>query len=86
MYVDVPFAKYAVPNSGDPGPRHGDFYCNIAGIETPLSSDQLHTLYKNQKDYRSKVDQRLKQLTKEGWFLPEYTSQVTSDAEKVRIP
>ena len=86
-YVDVPVAKYSVPNSADPKPgTRDDFYCGIAGIETPLSADRLHALYKDTADYRAKVKQRLGELTKAGWFLPEYAEQVTGDAEHVQIP
>jgi hypothetical protein len=86
-YVDVPVAKYSVPNHASPKPgTRDDFYCGIAGIETPLSGDQLHALYKDVAAYRGKVKQRLAELTGAGWFLSDYSEQVISDAEKVRIP
>jgi hypothetical protein len=86
-YVDVPVATYTVPNSADPKPgTRNDFYCGIAGVETPLAPERLHALYKDSADYRAKVKQRLDELIKAGWFLPEYAGQVTGDAEKVRIP
>ena len=86
-YVDVPVAKYSVPNSADPKPgTRNDFYCGIAGVETPLPADRLHALYKDAAAYRTSVRQRLTELTKAGWFLPEYAEQVIGDAEKVRIP
>jgi hypothetical protein len=80
-------AKYSVPNSADPKPgTRDDFYCGIAGYETGLPADQLRALYSNAATYRGKVQQRLAELTKAGWFLPEYAGQVTGDAENVRIP
>jgi hypothetical protein len=86
-YVDVPVAKYGVPNNADPKPgTRDDFYCGIAGYEMPLAADRLHALHTNAATYRRKVQQRLDELTKAGWFLPEYAGQVTGDAEKVRIP
>jgi hypothetical protein len=86
-YVDVPVAKYSVPNSADPKPgTRDDFYCGIAGVETPFAADRLHALYKDAAAYRSMVKHRLDELTKAGWFLPEYADQVIGDAEKVRIP
>jgi hypothetical protein len=85
-YVDVPVAKYSVPNNADPKPgTRDDFYCSIAGAETPLAADQLRSLYRYAEVYRSKVKQRLDELTKAGWFLPEYAGQVTGDAAKVQI-
>jgi len=62
-----------------------DFYCSIAGAEMPLAADQLRSLYRYAEAYRSKVKQRLDELTKAGWFLPEYAGQVTGDAAKVQI-
>ena len=72
-YVDVPVAKYGVPNNADPKPgTRDDFYCGIAGYETPLAADRLHALHTDAATYRRKVQQRLDELTKAGWFLPEY--------------
>jgi hypothetical protein len=86
-YVDVPAATYAVPNSADPKPgTRDDFYCSIAGYQTPLSIERLRALHTDAATYRRKVQQRLDELTKAGWFLPEYAEQVTGDAEKVQIP
>ncbi|NOT26016.1 MAG: hypothetical protein HOP16_07920 [Acidobacteria bacterium] len=86
-YVDVPMATYGVPNVADPKPgTRDDFYCGIAGYETVFTADNLKTLYKDAASYRGKVQQRLAELTKAGWFLPEYAGQVTSDAQAVRIP
>jgi len=86
-YVDFPVATYGVPNNADPKPgTRDDFYCGIAGYETPLAAARLHALHTNAATYRRKVQQRLDELTKAGWFLPEYAGQVTGDAEKVRIP
>jgi hypothetical protein len=85
-YVDVPVATYGVPNNADPKPgTRDDFYCGIAGYETAFAADRLRTLHKDQASYRAKVKERLAELTKAGWFLPEYAEQVTGDAEKVRI-
>lgn len=97
-YVDVPVAKYGVPNEGNPQPianpsshvraREGGagFYCGIAGYEMALPADQLKTLYPNKADYQRKVEQRMNQLIAEGWFLPVYKSLVLADAAKVTLP
>ena len=86
-YVDVPVAVYSVPNRADPKPgTRDDFYCGIAGYETPLAADRLRALHGDAAGYRRSVRQRLDALTKAGWFLPEYAGQVTADAERVRIP
>ena len=50
-YVDVPVAKYGVPNNADPKPgTRDDFYCGIAGYETPLPADRLHALHTRRRD------------------------------------
>ena len=56
------------------------------GMRRRLPADQLRALHTNAATYRGKVQQRLAELTKAGWFLPEYAGQVTGDAENVRIP
>jgi hypothetical protein len=86
-YVDVPVATFGVPNSADPKPgTRDDFYCGIAGYQTPLAGEQLRALYADAATYRRIVREKLEELTTAGWFLPEYAVQVTGDAEMVRIP
>jgi hypothetical protein len=86
-YLDVPVATYGVPNSADPKPgTRDDFYCRIAGYETPLASEQLSAFYADTATYRRIVREKLDELTTAGWFLPEYAAQVTGDADMVRIP
>jgi len=98
-YVDVPLYRYVAPNEaaatpvpnpsalvqgrGAAGPG---FFCGIAGYQLPLSKEQLQKLYKNKKDYQTKVEQRVNQLIKEGWFLPVYKDLVIADAAKAVLP
>jgi len=84
VYVDVPVAKYGVPNVAQPKPgSRADFYCNIAGWQEPYPADKLKSLYKDPKTYQKKVDERVKQLVREGWYLPEYVNEAKSDAAMV---
>jgi hypothetical protein len=84
VYVDVPVAKYGVPNVAQPKPgSRVDFYCNIAGWQELFPADKLKSLYKEPKAYQKKVDERLKQLVREGWYLAEYTKEAQSDAARV---
>jgi hypothetical protein len=46
----------------------------------------MQKLYKNKKEYQTKVEQRVNQLIKEGWFLPVYKDLVLTDATKAVIP
>jgi hypothetical protein len=95
-YVDVPAKKYGVRNSGAMPPitnahpflaARGDAahnqLCGLAGYEQNLTSAQLKKLYKDKKDYQSKVARRYDELTKAGWALPVYREIVLSDAAAV---
>jgi hypothetical protein len=87
-YVDVPIATYGVPNTARPGfapETRADFYCGIAGYEIPLGRDTLKALYKDNKDYEKKVEERLKRHIKDDWFLPVYSKQVLDDAAKAIV-
>ena len=41
-------------------------------VERLTDRATLRTVYRDKADYTKKVDERLAQLVKEGWFLPEY--------------
>ena len=94
-YVDVPLRKYGVPNSGSEPPiknphpfiaARGEAaqnqLCGLANYELPLSPAQLKKLYKDKKEYQTKVQQRYDELMKQGWALPVYRSVVVGEAEK----
>jgi len=95
-YVDVPAKKYGVRNSGAMPPitnahpflaARGDAahnqLCGLAGYEQNLTQAQLKKLYKDKKDYQSKVAKRYDELTKAGWALPVYREIVLADAAAV---
>jgi alpha/beta hydrolase family protein len=95
-YVDFPTKKIGVPNSGaeppikNPHPfiaARGEAaqnqLCSLANYELPLTQEQLKKLYKDKKDYQTKVQQRYDELMKQGWALPVYRSVVLGDATKV---
>jgi hypothetical protein len=92
-YVDVAVAQYGVPNAATGsranvtinGQQAASFYCGIAGFEIPLKPMDLATRFKNSNAYQQQVKQRLKELTKAGWFLPIYSKQVEGDAAQVMI-
>jgi len=99
-YVDAPINKYAAPNEANPTPvanpsvmvsnRAGgngaQFFCSIGGYQIALTKEQTQALYKNKKDYQTKVEQRANQLIKEGWMAPAYKDLVLGDAAKVVLP
>ena len=98
-YVDVPVKSFHVPNEGaEPRISNPNRFiaarringqdpdaqlCGLGNLETALSKDQLKKLYKNPKDYYSKVAQRYDQLVKEGWALPVYKDTILAEAARV---
>jgi hypothetical protein len=82
-YVDVPAKSYGVPNSGAEPPIKNPHpfiaargepaqnqLCGLANYEETLTAAQLKKLYKDKKDYQTKVQQRYDELVKQGWALP----------------
>src|SRR5687767_2448241 len=84
VWVDVPIAAYGVMGKGKTTAT--DRLCLLAGTKVPLPAEKLRTLYRGKDDYTARVEQRLKQLTTEGWFLPEYGDMVRADAKAVVLP
>jgi len=95
-YVDVPAAKFGVPNSGaeppikNPHPfiaARGEAaqnqLCGLANYQINFTPDQLKKLYKDRKTYQAKVLQRYDELAREGWALPVYRPVVAEDAARV---
>jgi hypothetical protein len=85
-YVDVPVRSYRTPNQGAepriPNPHPfiaarringadpDDQLCGLANYEVPLTAAQLKKLYKDKKDYATKVQRSYDALVKAGWALP----------------
>ena len=95
-YIDFPTMKIGVPNSGSEPPiknphpfiaARGEAaqnqLCNLANYQLPLTQAQLKKLYKDKKDYQTRVQQRYDELMKQGWALQVYRSVVLGDAAKV---
>ena len=83
-YVDVPVARYGVPNAG--ATSAANFNCSIAGSRVAYDEQSLRDLYRNHGAYISKVNRRLMDLVREGWMLPEYAEDVRADAHAIAIP
>jgi hypothetical protein len=95
-YVDVPMARYGVPNAGaeppikNPHPfiaARGEAaqnqLCGLANYQINLTAEQLRKLHKDRKAYQARVQQRYDELMKEGWALPVYRPVVLADAAAV---
>jgi hypothetical protein len=84
VWVDVPIATYGVFGKGKTTAQ--DRLCLLAGTEVPLPEETLRKLYRDKADYESKVDIRLAELIRGGWFLEEYVDSVRKDVRATTIP
>ena len=97
-YVDVPVTKYGVPNEGAVpatpntvpwvalrGDAGIDQLCRLTGYQLALSSAELKKLYGSKAAYLTKVQQRVDELTRQGWSLPLYKEQILADAAAVNF-
>jgi len=84
VWVDVPIATYGVMGKGKTTAQ--DRLCQLGGTEVPLSGAVLKKLYPSKDEYARRVDQRMKQLIAEGWFLPEYADMVRGDVKSTTLP
>jgi hypothetical protein len=97
-YVDVPAYRYVAPNEpasppiatpsplvASQGPGGPQLFCGIASYQVPLPADQMKMLYKNKRDYQTKVEQRTNALIKDGWISPAYKDLILADAAKVEF-
>jgi hypothetical protein len=84
VFVDVPIATNGVLGKGKTPAQ--DRLCQLGGTKVPLADETLKKLYTNGADYQERVNKRLGELVKEGWFLPEYAGDVRADARTVTIP
>lgn len=84
VWVDVPISTYGVFGKGKTTEQ--DRLCQLAGTEVPLPEATLKKLYRNKGAYEKKVSERLDQLVKGGWFLPEYVESLKADVKATVIP
>jgi len=84
VWVEVPIATYGVFGKGKAAAQ--DRLCQLAGTKVPLAADVLRKLYRSKDEYVARVEQQLKRLIAEGWFLPEYAAMVLADARATSLP
>lgn len=95
-YVDVPTAKYGVPNTGKtpliPNPsayvakgglQAANQMCGLSAFQNDFSKDELKKMYGSPKNYRSQVEKNMKAAEKAGWSLPVYRDFIMADAAKI---
>jgi hypothetical protein len=95
-YADVPAKKYGVRNAGAVPPIANahpfvavrgeaaqNQLCGLAGYEMAMPPAQLKKLYRDRKDYQTRVARRVDELTKQGWSLPVYRDVILADAAAV---
>ena len=92
-YVDVPTRKIGVRNEGAVPPIanahpfvavRGEAaqaqLCGLAGYEIAMTPAELKKLYKDKKDYLSRVAKEVDEMTRKGWSLPVYRDVILEDA------
>jgi hypothetical protein len=84
IWVDVPTATNGVFGKGKTDAQ--DRLCQLAGTKVRLSDATLKKLYPAKSDYTRKAEQRLNELIKQGWFLPEYADAVRRDVAATVLP
>jgi len=95
-YVDVPTARYGVPNAGavplipNPsayvakgGQQAANQMCGLSAFQIDFTEAQLKQLYGTKQTYRAKVEKRLTELEKAGWSLRVYRQMILADAATV---
>jgi len=84
VWVDVPVATHGVFGVGKTQAQNR--LCQLAGTEVPLPEATLRKLYRSKDDYAARVSSRLKELTSQGWFLPEYAPVVETAVKAEKLP
>jgi len=79
-YLDVPISTY---NMGATG---ASFTCSLLGSRVPLGKESLQKLYKDHKDYVSKVKQITGKQVKEGFLLSKDAQKIVAEAAKAAVP
>lgn len=73
-YVDVPVGTYSPQNSGT------DNNCTVLGSQQLFTADQLRALYGDHETYVRRVDRRLNQLVRQGWYRPDLAQELRDEA------
>lgn len=95
-YLDVPTARYGVPNQGatplisnpsdyvrQGGQAAANQMCGLAGYQIAFSPERLRELYQTKENYLRKVQAKLDEMEAAGWSLPVYREMILSDARNV---
>lgn len=97
-YVDVPAARYGVPNAGavplipNPsayvgkgGQQAANLMCGLSAFQIDFNQARLEQLYGSKQNYLAKVEKRLTELEKAGWSLPVYRPMILGDVTSVKF-
>lgn len=68
-YLDVPIATYHT--------------CMLSGYEVLFSKPRLAELYRSPDDYVTRVNRRLDELVRQGWYLKEDADEMRSEAARI---
>ena len=85
-YLDVPIATYKVVSTRDPRRQNASTRCEMIAHSVPFDKEKLDELYSNPAGYARKVDQRIRQLVKEGWYLEADAQEIRKEASDFKWP
>jgi hypothetical protein len=77
--LDVPVAVHRATNTGQGIPGLGS--CLVFGSQHNLSKDVLESLYGDHAGYVDRVNQRLDELIRDGWYLADFADEIRTAAE-----
>jgi hypothetical protein len=77
--VDVPVAVHQAINTGAGIPGLGS--CLVFGSQHDFSKAVLESLYGDHAGYVTRVNERLDELIRDGWYLPDFAVAIRTAAE-----
>jgi hypothetical protein len=79
-YVDVPISRFELCNVGVSPATPVGF--SLGGYEVPFPPEKLAELYRSPREYVRRVNRRLNELIREGWYLREDADEIRARAEE----
>jgi len=84
-HLDVPFAAYAVISTKRPGVE-SRVRCEMIAHIIPFTREKLENLYQNKAGYVSRVEKRIDELVRDGWYLEADAEEIKREAEQFSWP
>jgi hypothetical protein len=85
-YLDVPIATYGAVSTNDPDANRPSDRCDFLGYQIDFTREQLNDLYKNHGGYLNRVNRRLDELVRDGWYLKRDADELRTEAAHADVP